>query len=74
MIKFFRNKKGYSQESTARAIGVTLRHFIKIENYENAPNVYTAILLSKYLDEPIQTLFPLPQSAGEQNPGNNSGK
>lgn len=59
MIKQKKIEKGYTQETLARLVGVTLRHYIQIEQYKNAPSVYTAIKLCKVLDSKIEELFPI---------------
>lgn len=57
MIKENRLKKGYTQESIARELNISLRHYQKIEKYESFPNVIIGIKLAKLLGVNIESLW-----------------
>ena len=57
MIKENRLKKGYTQESIARELNISLRHFQKIEKYESFPSVLIALKLAKILDVNVESLW-----------------
>lgn len=56
MLKYYRMKKGYSQEKLARAVDVSLRTIQNIERKNNT-DVKTAIKISKVLEVTIEELF-----------------
>ena len=58
-IKKNRITKGYTQESIARKLDITTRHYQRIENYESIPNVYLAIKISDLLNVDIRLLFKI---------------
>ena len=58
-IKSNRLKKGYTQEDTARLLGISLRYYVDVENYNKCPNVYLALKLSKLLNSDPFNLFPI---------------
>lgn len=59
MIKYFREKNGYTQEDIARMLNISLRHYQLIEKYKVHPNVYTALKLSRILKIDPFILFPV---------------
>lgn len=49
-IREARKEKGYTQEEVARAAGVTLRYYSRIEKGESTPTVTVAIKICSFLD------------------------
>lgn len=50
MIKEHRIKKGYTQEELSILLNISLRHYCRIENYENIPNFILAMKICELLD------------------------
>ena len=48
-LKEIRTQKGFTQESLAKALNITLRHYINIEQGKSLPNILTGLLISKLL-------------------------
>ena len=51
-----RNKKGYTQEEVARASGVTLRYYSRVEKGESTPTVTVAIKICSFLDQNVHEI------------------
>lgn len=56
MLKYYREKKGYTQEKLAREIDVSLRTIQNIERKNNT-DVQTALKISKVLEVKIEEIF-----------------
>lgn len=56
MLKYYRIKKGYSQEKLAREVDVSLRTIQNIERKNNT-DVKTALKISKILDATVEEIF-----------------
>jgi len=48
-LKEARNEKGYTQEEVARASGVSLRYYSRVEKGESTPTVTVAIKICSFL-------------------------
>jgi putative transcriptional regulator len=56
-IKFYRTKKGLTQEELADALRVTRQTIIAIEKGKYTPSLELAFKLSRFFKEKIETLF-----------------
>lgn len=56
MVKYYREKKGLTQEELARIIGVSYKTMYNIEK-RNSTDVKTAIKIAKALETTVETIF-----------------
>jgi putative transcriptional regulator len=66
-LKEIRLQNNFTQEFLAKAIGVTRQTIIAIEKEKFVPSVKLALELALALDAPIEKLFWLEESRGENN-------
>ena len=64
-LKFYRLKKDLSQAKLAQMVGVSERHYQKIEYGLTKPNIEIVLLLAKALETTVEELFKL---GGENSP------
>ena len=57
-IATLRDKKGYTQERLAEAIGISLSHVAKIEIGLHAPRLETLLKIAKELHVEVKELIP----------------
>ena len=58
-LKKVRNLKNLTQIELAKKIGITERHYRRLEKGVLLPNLKTAIKLAKALNTTVEELFPL---------------
>jgi putative transcriptional regulator len=63
-LKEIRNQKGLTQESLARAVGVTRQTVIAVEQGRYVPSVKLALELSAALESPLEQVFWLDSKQG----------
>jgi putative transcriptional regulator len=56
-LREIRNQKGLTQETLARAVGVTRQTIIAVEQGKYVPSVKLALELSATLDTPLDQVF-----------------
>lgn len=56
VVKYYREKKGLTQEELARIIGVSYKTMYNIEK-RNSTDVKTAIKIAKALETTVETIF-----------------
>jgi putative transcriptional regulator len=65
-LREIRNQKGMTQETLARAVGVTRQTIIAVEQGKFVPSVKLALELSTALQTPLDQLFWLVSEEGVQ--------
>jgi putative transcriptional regulator len=63
-LKEVRNQRGLTQETLARAVGVTRQTIIAVEQARYVPSVKLALELSAALETPLEQLFWLDEREG----------
>ena len=63
-----RETKGLTQIEIAKKSNITKRSYQRYEYGERVPDVYTAQLIAQVLHEPVEKLFPIPDSTGIDKP------
>jgi putative transcriptional regulator len=66
-LKEIRNQKGLTQETLARAVGVTRQTIIAVEQGRYVPSVKLALELSAALDSPLEQVFWLGNKEGDRS-------
>ena len=67
-LKKVRETKGLTQIEIAKKSNITKRSYQRYEYGERVPDVYTAQLIAQVLHEPVEKLFPIPDSTGIDKP------
>jgi putative transcriptional regulator len=66
-LKEVRNQKGLTQETLARAVGVTRQTVIAVEQGRYVPSVKLALELSAALETPLEQVFWLGSAEGDKS-------
>ena len=61
-------KAKLTQVKIAKLVGISERAYQNYEYGERVPDVYTAQLIAQVLHEPVEKLFPIPDSTGIDKP------
>ena len=67
-LKETRKKAKLKQIEVAKATNISIRAYQNYEYGERVPDVYTAQLIAQVLHEPVEKLFPIPDSTGIDKP------
>ncbi len=68
LLKQIRTQQGLKQLEIANKVNISLMSYQRYEYGERVPDVYTAQLIAQVLHEPVEKLFPIPDSTGIDKP------
>ena len=64
-LKELRKEKDLTQETLAEALGVSFQTISKWENGSATPSIRAVLLISRYLDIPIDSIFSIEDEVNE---------
>ncbi len=67
LLKQIRKQQKLTQLEIAEKVGISIRNYQYIESGYVEPNVYTAQLISQFLQTTVEELFPLSQRNSSEN-------
>lgn len=69
LLRIQRKNMNLTQAQVAKKLNISERAYQNYETGRRTPKLYTALLIAKVLNSPVEELFPLPVSAnaGEDN-------
>ena len=67
-LKQARKKAKLTQAEVAKKANITTRVYQYYEAEKRTPHLYTAQLIAQVLHEPVEKLFPIPDSTGIDKP------